>query len=229
MATIEKPVLTLAAGQRLSRDEFLRRWEAMPKLKRAELIKGVVYMPSPLSTEHGDTHSDVNTWLGTYAAATPGTRANSASTTLMEEDAPQPDNHLRIVSEAGGKAKRSTKYKRKYLEGGLELVAEISLSSADYDLHDKLDVYEQAGVLEYLVVLVEEQDIRWFHRQKKSLVPMPTPPDGIWRSRVFPGLWLNGPALLAGSLAEVLATLQQGLQTPEHAAFAKQLAARLKS
>jgi len=109
------------------------------------------------------------------------------------------------------------------------LIAEISLTSADYDLHDKLEVYDRAGVLEYLVILVEEREIRWFYRPRKSLVPMPTPPDGIWRSRIFPGLGLNGPCFLAGDMTQVIATLQQGLQTPEHAAFAKQLAARLKS
>jgi Uma2 family endonuclease len=225
MATVETQVPPLAEGQRLSRDEFLRRWEAMPELKRAELIKGVVRMPSPLSLDHGDTDLDIGAVLWTYAAHTPGTKANSASTSLMLEDAPQPDSHLRILPEVGGRTKRAGKY----LEGGPELVGEVSLSSAAYDLGDKFDLYEQAGVLEYVVVLLKEKELRWFHRQADKLEVMPDPSDGIWRSRVFPGLWLNGPAFFAGDSAQVLASLQQGLQTPQHAAFVQDLASRLQS
>lgn len=225
MATAEVQVPPLVEGQRLSRDEFLRRWEAMPSVVRAELIKGVVRMPSPTSMEHGYCDFDIGTWLGVYAAHTPGTKGSHASTTLMLNDAPQPDAQLRIVSKASGRAKRPGRY----LKGAAELIAEVSLSSADYDLGDKFELYDEAGVLEYLVALVEEQEIRWFHRPKGKLRPKPEPPDGIWRSIVFPGLWLNGAAFLAGNMAKVLATLQDGLQSPEHAAFAQKLAARLKS
>lgn len=226
MATAEVQVPPLVEGQHLSRDEFMRRWEAMPFLKYAELIKGVVHiMPSPLRLEHGDTDSDIGAWLGVYAAHTPGTKSNKASTHFMLTDAPQPDSHLRILPEAGGRTKRAGKY----LEGGLEFVGEVSLTSASYDLGDKFDLYEEAGVLEYVVVLVEEREIRWFHRQDEKLQPKPEPPDGIWRSSVFPGLWLNGPAFLAGDMAKVLATLNEGLQSPEHADLVQDLAGRLKS
>lgn len=225
MATVETQVPPLVEGQRLSREEFLRRWEAMPKLEHAELIKGVVRILAPLSLDHGDSDSDFCGWLGVYAAHTPGTKGNKASTSLMLEDAPQPDSHLRILPEAGGQTKRSGKY----LEGGPEFVGEISLSSASYDLGDKFELYEEAGVLEYVVVLIEEREIRWFHRQGEKLQPVSEPPDGIWRSRVFPGLWLNGPAFLAGDMARVLATLNEGLQSAELVDFVQQLAARLKA
>jgi Uma2 family endonuclease len=225
MATVEQQVPLLVHGQMLTRDEFLRRWEAMPDLKRAELIKGVVRMPSPVSTDHGDQDFDIGGWLWYYATQTPGTQGNKASTILMLGDAPQPDSHLRIVGKAGGRSKR----KGKYLEGALELIAEVSRSSADYDLDDKLELYQKAGVLEYLVILVQEQEIRWFYRLGKTLRLMPAPADGVWKSRVFPGLWLEGSALLGGNTPKVLATLQEGLQSSEHAAFAAKLAARLKS
>ena len=83
MATVEQKVPPLVAGDYLSRDEFLRRWEAMPQLKRAELIQGVVYMPSPVSFDHGDSDLHVSTWLGNYEAATPGCRGSSSATWLM--------------------------------------------------------------------------------------------------------------------------------------------------
>jgi hypothetical protein len=47
--------------------------------------------------------------------------------------------------------------------------------------------------------------------------------DGIVRSLVFPGLWLDKDALLAGDLAQVLAILQQGIATSEHQTFIEQL------
>src|SRR3954467_11172818 len=77
MATVEQEVPPLVRGDFLSRDEFLRRWEAMPEVKRAELIKGVVYMPSPVSPRHGDTENEVGTWLGVYTASTPGCRGSN--------------------------------------------------------------------------------------------------------------------------------------------------------
>lgn len=51
---------------------------------------------------------------------------------------------------------------------------------------------------------------------------LPVNKDGIIRSQVFPGLWLAS-ALLTGELPEVLGVLQQGLSSPEHAAFVKRL------
>lgn len=223
MATIEQRVPPLVAGDRLSRDEFLRRWEAMPQLKRAELIQGVVYMPSPLSFDHGDTDHYVSTWLGNYEAATPGCRGSNSATWLMgERNAPQPDDSLRILPEYGGQSR----YEGKFVAGAPEFLAEISLSSADYDLRQKLDVYEQAGVQEYVVVLVEEQEVRWHRLIEGAFQLVSCPADGIYRSEVFPGLWLDAAALLAGGLARVLAVLQQGLQSPEHAEFVKLLEAR---
>jgi hypothetical protein len=52
---------------------------------------------------------------------------------------------------------------------------------------------------------------------------MSLPADGIFRSEAFPGLWLEAAAMLGGDLKQVLATLQRGLATPEHAAFVQRL------
>src|SRR5437868_1986062 len=92
----------LRDDDRLTRDEFLRRWEAMPGLKHAELIDGIVYMPSPVSRKHSDFHSAIDNWLGHYAVRTPGWRSGLEGTWLMKEDAPQPDITLRILPEYGG-------------------------------------------------------------------------------------------------------------------------------
>jgi Uma2 family endonuclease len=233
MATVQQEVPPLVAGDYLSRDEFLRRWEAMPDIKRAELIDGVVYMPSPLLIEgglfmaspvkagHGDMDHHVSTWLGNYEAATPGCRGSSSATWLMgERSAPQPDDSMRILPEYGGQSR----LEGEYLAGGPELLAEVSLSSTAYDLHQKLEVYERAGVIEYLAILLREQQVRWHRLIDGVFQLVPSPADGIYRSHVFPGLWLDSAALLAGNLTRVLAVLHEGLNSPEHKQFVDTLA-----
>jgi hypothetical protein len=223
MPTVEKDVPLLEQGDFLSRDEFLRRWEAMPHVRRAELIRGVVYMPSPLSLEHGDMDSQVGAWLGVYAASTPGCRPSNNATWLMAEDSsPQPDNTLRILPEYGGRSR----VEGPYAAGVPEFLAEVCLSSVAYDLHQKLDLYQETGVQEYLAVLIREHEIRWHRLAADRYEVVPLPADGVYRSAVFPGLWLDAPALLAGDLARVLAVLNDGIRSPEHQQFAEQLAAR---
>ena len=73
----------LCDGERMSRDEFLRRWELLPGLKHAQLLDGIVYMASPVSAKHGTFHNDFVTWLGTYKARTPGCDGLTAATALM--------------------------------------------------------------------------------------------------------------------------------------------------
>src|SRR2546421_12908283 len=158
MATaVSERVPPLSPGDKLTREEFLRRWEAHPEIKNAELLGGIVYMPSPISIDHGSTHSDVGTWLGVYKAATPGTSAGQNTTALIEQQSPQPDEYLRILPESGG----NSWSEGNYLGGAPELIAEICRSSASYDLRVKYDLYQTAGVREYLAVLLDEQEIRW--------------------------------------------------------------------
>lgn len=215
----------LCAGDKLTREEFLRRWEQHPEIKFAELIGGVVYMPSPLPRIHGVTDNHVSGWLWVYSAQTPGTEAGNNATTFMEDDeAPQPDDYLRILPEFGGQSRNEGKY----VGGGAELLVEVSVSSASIDLNQKRDLYEREGVSEYLAILMYEREIRW-HRLTKNGFKLMTPDaNQIWKSKVFPGLWLDGGAMLAHDSARVLATLQLGLQSSEHAAFVKKLAKKKK-
>jgi hypothetical protein len=43
--------------------------------------------------------------------------------------------------------------------------------------------------------------------------------EGLLKSGIFPGLWLDVPALLRADMKTVLATLRRGTESPEHAAF----------
>lgn len=222
MSIVEQEVPPLRKGESLSRDEFLRRWEAMPELKFAELIGGVVYMPSPLSRKHAIVDGNVGTWLGFYKVSTPGCESGTAATWLMAGDAPQPDTSLWILPEYGG----ASGIQGVLLRGVPEFLAEVCLTSAAYDLHQKLELYQDAGVQEYLAVLVNEREVRWHRLTPSGYEAAPQPVDGVYRSTVFPGLWLDGSALLVDDLARVLTVLQQGLASPEHQAFVQQLAAR---
>jgi Uma2 family endonuclease len=211
----------LVAGDRLTRDEFERRYAAMPNLKKAELIEGIVYMPSPVSVDHGSPHARMMMWLGVYEALTPGVMAfDNTTVRLGSTSEPQPDGMLRIVDSVGGQSQVSAD---RYIEGAPELSVEVAATSANYDLHGKLNVYRQHGVREYVAWRVEDQDLDWFVLRSGEYQPLVIDESGIARSEVFPGLWLDKPALLRGDMAQVLAVLQQGLATPEHTEFVERL------
>ncbi len=212
----------LEPGDRLTRAEFERRYEKMPRLKKAELIEGVVYLPSPVRVEHhGSPHAHVIGWLVAYEAGTPGARSADNSTVRLDEvNEPQPDAFLFVDPARGGQARIS---KDGYLEGAPELVAEVAASSASYDLHTKLEAYQRNNVKEYLVWRTLDGEVDWFALRAGRYQPLAPGPDGVLRSEVFPGLWLDAAALVRDDLARVLAVGQQGRASPEHAAFVARL------
>ena len=219
--TTTKPPLTippLESGDKLTRAEFERRYHAMPNLKKAELIEGVVYLASPLRfRSHGKPHARIMTWLGTYEAATPGVEVGDNPTVRLDADnEPQPDALLRI--ENGGQSRIT---EDDYVEGSPELIVEIAASTASYDLHEKLKVYRRNQVKEYLVWRVYDNAFDWFQLQEGKYIQLEGDAEGIVRSQVFPGLWLDKSALLSGNLAQVLEVLQQGISSVEHQNFIK--------
>lgn len=211
----------LESGDRLLRAEFERRYAAMPWLKKAELIAGVVYVQAAVSTFHGDPHADLISWLGFYRAVTPGVIVSDNATVRLSEDSePQPDASLRITPACGGQSRIDGD---KYIEGAPELAAEIAASSASYDLHSKLEVYRDQGVREYIVWRVYDQELDWFVLRDGKYEPLPPAGDGFLRSERFPGLWLDKKSMLSGDLAAVLRLVQAGTASPEHAAFVERL------
>jgi Uma2 family endonuclease len=210
----------LVAGQRMNVEEFLRRWEKLPELKHAELIEGVVYVSSPLSLEHAHRHKWIVWWLTQYERATPGCDGGVTGTWRMLDSAPEPDAFLRILPARGGQSSQ----KGPYAAGAPELVVEVCVTSADLDLGPKLRLYEKAGVQEYITVEVPEQRIVWRMLQAGTYVPQQPPPDGIVRSRIFPGLWLDAAAFWADDGATMQAALDAGFATDEHQRFVQRLA-----
>ena len=74
-----------------------------------------------------------------------------------------------------------------YLEGAPELIVEVAASSASYDLHEKLNVYQRNGVQEYLVWQIYEHRLDWFVLEGGKYVALQPDADGIIHSRIFPG------------------------------------------
>jgi Uma2 family endonuclease len=212
----------LENGDRLTRQEFERRYQAMPKTTKAERIEGVVYVAAALRfRSHGLPHANLMGWLWTYKVATPGVELGDTPTVRLDLDNdPQPDAVLLIEPALGGQARISDDDD---IEGAPELVAEVAASSAAIDLGAKKQAYRRNGVQEYLVWQVYDRRIGWFSLQEGDYVPLATDADRVIRSRVFPGLWLAMDDLLAGNMTQVLATLQTGLSSAEHQAFMQRL------
>ncbi|MBE9215928.1 Uma2 family endonuclease [Plectonema cf. radiosum LEGE 06105] len=212
----------LESGDRLTRNEFERRYTAMPDNMKAELIEGIVYMASPLRIRsHGEPHANLIGWLWSYKIATQGLILGDNSTVRLDLDnEPQPDVVLLIDENLGGQAGIS---EDDYIEGSPELVAEVAASSASNDLHDKKNAYRRNGVLEYIVWQIFENKLDWFSLQDGEYISLEADEEGIIKSRVFPGLWLATSALLTGDMKQVLYVLQQGLNSSEYADFVKKL------
>jgi Uma2 family endonuclease len=214
----------LENGDRLIRPEFERRYQAMPGLKKAELIEGVVYMASPLRFKfHAEPHGRLITWLGVYQAATPQIQMGIEPTVRLDIDNElQPDGVLLISQESGGKSTLSVEG---YLEGSPELVVEIAASSAAIDLGDKKRAYRRSGIQEYLVWQVFDQKIDWFNLENGDYISLLPNQQGVICSLVFPGLWLDISAMLNGNMSRVLDILKAGINSVEHQEFIQKLTA----
>ncbi|MFN7589615.1 MAG: Uma2 family endonuclease [Planctomycetota bacterium] len=214
----------LCSGDVLTRDEFERRYEAMPHVKKAELIEGVVAMGSPVRLRHhGRPEHLLAGWLAFYESATPGlVVANNTTVRLDLDNEFQPDLLVCVPEHAGGQARIDAD---DFVAGAPELVVEVAASSVSRDLHQKLAVYRRNGVREYVVHRVDDAAVDWFvlvHGTYERQVP---DAQGRQHSRWFPGLCLDVPALLRADLAGVRVAVDHAIAAAaaEHAAFVQRL------
>jgi Uma2 family endonuclease len=211
----------LENGDHLDQKTFHARYEAMPEGTRAELIGGIVFMSSPLKRPHGRMHKRASHWLTEYEDATPGTEGfDNATIIIGEESEPQPDLCLLIAPDKGGQSREEDEY----IIGAPEFIMEIASSTESIDLNRKRREYAESGVREYLVVVIRQARVFWFVSRNGHFEDLQPGTDGVYRSEVFPGLWLDPAALLRLDAARLREVLQQGLATPEHAAFVARLA-----
>ncbi len=218
----DAPPLRLVEGLRIDQPTFHALYEATPAGVRAELINGVVHIPSPVGGSHGRAHAPVIGWLLAYVENTPGVEVlDNATMILGSRSEPQPDAMLRVFAECGGRSRDE----EGYIHDAPELVVEVSKTTRFVDLGPKLDDYERAGVLEYIVRAVEPDGIQWFVARNRRFVELEPDSDDVYRSNAFPGLWLDPTALLAADIKGVRAVVEQGCATAEHEMFVASLAA----
>ncbi len=218
---VSATISPLLNGDHLTLPEFEQRYSAMLPPKRAELIEGIVVMSPPISNAHGEANVTLAYYLKRYARATPGVACGlNTSVRLDRRNEYQPDILLRVDS---GKLARSKATTDGLLEGSPELMVEIAMNSASYDLHEKKAVYTRNSVPEYIVWRLGDARIQWFALERGEYIELKRHQDGAIRSRAFPGLWINVSALLAGDEEKVEHSLQKGLASAEHAALVKTL------
>jgi Uma2 family endonuclease len=216
----------LENGDHLDQKAFHERYEAMPGI-RAELIGGIVYISSPMRTPHGRLNILLSSWLGEYEEATPGTEALARATDILgPQSEPEPDGTLLILPECGG---QTWEDEDGHINGAPEWVGEISHSPESIDMSGKFLDYERAGVREYMVAALRSKKVFWFIRRRGKFKGLAASAGGVFRSAVFPGLWLDPAAFLNRDRKRVLSVLHQGLASPEHATFVTRLASRKSS
>lgn len=222
VAAVPPAPLPLETGDVLMRDEFEQRYDAMPELKKAELIEGVAYVSSAVRwNRHARPHIRLAGWLLLYEEGTLGVECGDNSSIRLDlENEPQPDAAMIIAATHGGKVRIS---EDDFVIGAPELVVEVSASSAAFDLNHKLRLYRRHQVREYLVWRVLDKQVDWFVMRSGRFEQLPCDTVGVIRSEVFPGLWLDTSALMQPDLTTMLAVLQQGMASPEHAAFVDRL------
>jgi Uma2 family endonuclease len=194
----------LEAGDHLTRTEFHRRYCGRPDIARAELVEGVVYVPSPVRADlHAEPHGAIVGWLYAYTAMHATVRLLVDATVFLDaENEIQPDACLWY--DAPGGPRMTPQH---YLEGAPQFVVEIAASSASYDLHEKKEAYRRNGVREYVVWRVLDRAVDWFELREGVYVRREPDPDGIIESVQFGGLRLRVESLLAGDAAGVLSAL----------------------
>ena len=189
----------LQSGDRMSREEFHRRYESDPCDYRAELIQGVVYVSSPLrGPVHGKPHALVMTWLGTYWRRHPELELLDNTTVILGDDEVQPDAMLRVAAEG-----TSVLSDQGYVVGPPELVVEIAASSVSIDAHDKKETYRTSGIQEYVIWRVEDRALDWFQLTNGEYLRVEPGSRGRIESTQFAGLVLDTAALLGGDVDAV--------------------------
>ena len=196
----------LENGEMLSLAEFLRRYEDMHDVKKAELIQGITYLPYRVSAEHAQADGLIHGCLGLYAIEHGLGFYPNATLLLDTENSFQPDAILCSKPRKGGRVWLNEKG---YLCGAPELVVEVAASTASIDLRDKLRVYRRNGVDEYIVWRTQDREVDWFVLEEGQYVRQTAGRDHHLRSRIFPKLVLDVKALLTLDGAKLIAGLKR--------------------
>ncbi|MGE3074927.1 MAG: Uma2 family endonuclease [Dehalococcoidia bacterium] len=191
MSTAKRLAPELENGAVMTREEFHEAYADCEGLRRAELVEGVVFMPSPVRYEsHDKPAALIRGWLFSYSLKHPETETGGEASLLLGQSEVQPDAFLMrtgsVPSDEDG-----------YLTGAPQLVVEIAASSKSRDLHSKMDIYRRHGVAEYIVWRTVEGAIDWFRSVDGQFQRVQPDKVGVIESAIFPGLRLSIPRALA--------------------------------
>ena len=104
---------------------------------------------------------------------------------------------MRILSADGGRSRETVD---DYIEGPPELIAEVAHSTRSIDMHQKRRDYRRAGVRKYWCFACEQAEIHWFRFKPDGRIVADN--HGVFRSRVFPGLWIDSAVVPRPRLCE---------------------------
>lgn len=217
--TTDLEIPPLRDGDRLTADEFHRRYEAMPHIINANLINGVVYVTPHFRCAHGEANATLCGLFGSYTRRLHGIQELINITWRVDaHNEPQPNFVARYTSRRNGNSRYDSDG---FLTGVPEFVGEIADDdTVELDAGPKRELYQRIGVREYFLWRVREKRIDWWGLVDGIYQPVPTDHAGVAHSRVFPGFRVNIPVLLRDDARQVADTIDTGLASPEYQAFA---------
>ncbi len=180
----------------------------MPELHRRGADRWSRAFAFTVSNTHADLSYVVSAWTAPYLIANPRLRAGANGTWhLPGQNVPQPDLALWIAEKHGGRVRIVNDYP----VGAPELIIEISKTASARDRGSKLAMYREGGVSEYVTVHPKQRKIVWRQLVNGRYHELPADEDGWFRSRIFPGLWLDPEALWTRDLAGLANAVAKGV------------------
>lgn len=162
----------------------------------------------------GELASSVSYWLCQYRRSTPCVESLGRVSIFLD-----PTTEIETTAAMWLTPGADDRPRWQRCEGVPELLVEVTATVHNKVFRRRLRVYEQSEIHELLVVTGDPRDTALYARENGRFARVSPADDGSYRSRVFPGLWLDPSALFSDEWNEMAACLDRGMATEEHAAF----------
>ncbi|MCX7841076.1 MAG: Uma2 family endonuclease [Anaerolineae bacterium] len=204
-ATIQAPV-QVESTPKITYEEFLARAD---EDAHVEWVNGEVIVQMTAKPLHQDVLNFLNHLLDTFVRFFGLGKVFTAPMQMKATpQGPGREPDLLFVARA-----HLDRVLETHLDGPADLVVEIvSDESVSRDLDEKFVEYQEAGIAEYWIIDPRPRRKRaWFYRldERGQYQPVPLTPDGVYRSTVVPGFWLNVNWLWGDELPDPLTTFAE--------------------
>lgn len=195
---VETPVLEEA----ITYDSFL---ETVGEDVRAEWVEGKIFKMSPPSERHQNISRFLSALLSHYDEAFNLGAVRPAPFQMKTGEAlPGREPDLVFVLRAN-----LERLKKNRLEGPADLAVEIiSLESRARDRGEKFYEYEQGGVSEYWLIDPDREQAEFYRPDARGIYQLVPLTDGVFESKVLPGLKLDTAWLWQDPLPPLLSILK---------------------